>query len=70
MSNTKNIHAKNASIRARYYNDYTESMKTETLILIRIDLLKCPQIRYSKTWEAQRLARVNQVLRSRNQLPK
>ena len=70
MGNTKNIHTKNASIRAHYYADYTESQKTETLLLIRRDLSKNPMIEWSKSWEAQRLARINQVLKSRNQLPK
>jgi hypothetical protein len=70
MSKTKAVHDLNSSIRAHYYADYTESMETKTLILIRRDLLKCSQIRYDSSWHAKRLARINQVLRSRNELPK
>jgi hypothetical protein len=58
------------SIRRRYYADYTESMKTETLLLIRVDLMKDNSHLWEGSWEAKRLARINQVLKSRNQLPK
>lgn len=60
------------SIRRRYYQDYTETCKTETLLLIRADLAKTPQVKngWESSWEFKRFRRINQVLKSRNQLPK
>lgn len=58
------------SIRRRYYADYTETMTSETLLKIRADLMKDNSKLWDGSWESKRLTRINQVLKSRNQLPK
>jgi hypothetical protein len=45
--------------------DYTETMKSETLMQIRRELMKGTAQYMPGSWEAKRLDRINQVLRKR-----
>jgi hypothetical protein len=51
--------------RPIYHADYTESMQSDTLMRIRVDLLKSPHRHYPKSWEFRRLKRIEQVLKKR-----
>lgn len=51
--------------RPIYHADYTATMQTDTLLKIRADLAKSPEVQKYWTWEAKRFARINQVLKSR-----
>lgn len=51
--------------RPAYFADYTHTMQTDTLLKIRDDLAKNPQVNNSWTWEAKRFARITNVLEKR-----
>ena len=55
--------------RGIYVRDYSNTLETITILKIRADLMKCPQLNYATSWESKRLRRLNQILKNRNELP-